>query len=318
MKKNLVALLISVSLSIVIIFSWQNRYTITDWYYLNNYEPQEQIKILAENSGFNEYGTKLFYVNNPKLSNKEDFSNECVNDKEKSIVLGCYTGNRIYIYDVPSDDLKGVEEVTASHEMLHVAYDRLSKKEKQQVNKLLLEAYDRIDNPRIKNLIELYRSEDPSIVLNELHSIIGTEIQFLDSELEKYYSQYFSDRTRVVSLSKQYEDTLVKYNNEVDRIDADLKIRKSEIVNLEGEINSSLANIKEQQNTLNNLRNSNNVNQYNYFVNIYNNEVNRYNNMLSKHKSLINEYNQLINKRNEYAIQQQKINDSLDSRYTQI
>lgn len=47
-------------------------------------------------------------------------------------------------------------------------------------------AYEKLDNTRIKNVIGLYRKANAN-VSNELHSILGTEVRNLPSDLEAYY-----------------------------------------------------------------------------------------------------------------------------------
>lgn len=314
MKRISSTIFVFLLLFVLVIIFWQNRYVLSDWITLRNFTPTEEIKTIAENSGFNEKGKTLFYVNKPELLSKETFSQKCQNNKEKTIVLGCYNGSRIYIYDVPDDRLQGVEEVTSSHEMLHAAYDRLNIVEKRRIDELLNEEYKRIDNPRIQNIIAKYREIDPSIVTNELHSILGTEVEFLSAELEKYYSRYFKNRIEVVNLSKKYEETLVKNNKEIEKIDAELIIRRNEIQELAKEIDLRYERINSDKASLEMMRSSGNISSYNSIVNKYNSDVNKYNENVSRYKLLIDEYNQLINKRNNLSTESQKLNESLDSR----
>ena len=66
-------------------------------------------------------------------------------------MLGCYILNKgIYVYDITDDRLAGVRQVTTAHEMLHAAYDRLSVKERAQVDAMTAAAYEKLDNIRIK------------------------------------------------------------------------------------------------------------------------------------------------------------------------
>src|SRR5690606_25698564 len=119
---------------------------------------------------------RLFYVHNPELLNKVDFQGKCLHTEE-TIVLGCYiTNSKIYVFDVSDERLHGVEEVTAAHEMLHAAYDRLNAKEKTRIDGMLSEVFNQSTDERLKATVESYRKRDPSVVPNELHSIIGTEI----------------------------------------------------------------------------------------------------------------------------------------------
>ncbi len=63
-------------------------------------------------------------------------------------ILGCYVTQRIYIYDVKDAKLDGIREVTAAHEMLHAAYERMSSSEQTKVNALLEVEYEKLRNDK--------------------------------------------------------------------------------------------------------------------------------------------------------------------------
>jgi hypothetical protein len=46
---------------------------------------------------------------------------------------------------------------------------------------------------------ELKDETSPEDRRDEAHSLLGTEYEDLPTELEQYYSQYFSDRSKVVA-----------------------------------------------------------------------------------------------------------------------
>jgi uncharacterized protein YukE len=298
-------------------FVWVNRYNIYDWSALQNYTPTAQITKLADDSGMNKYGHRLFYVNNPQVSIKEDFAKQCVNT-EQTIVLGCYTGTNIYIYDVSEPKLEGVEEVTAAHEMLHAAYDRLSPSERNKVDILVNDAYKRINNPRISQLADSYRKQDPAIVPNELHSILGTEVRNLGPELETYYSKYFTDRNKVVSLSEQYEKVFEDIKTQVESLDGDLAIRKAEIDKREQNLTALAQKLSNQKAQMDAMLGSGRTQAYNSQVDSYNSAVNSYNAEVANIKRLIAEYNVLVEKRNSIAVQQESLAKSIDSRLDTI
>lgn len=299
------------------VFAWTNRYNIYDWVALRNYSPPADVARIAETSGMGDYGKRLFYVNKPELSNKQQFAAQC-NNKEQTIVLGCYNGVNIYIFDVTEPTLEGVEEVTAAHEMLHAAYDRLSSSEKQKVDQMVEQAFKRVNNPRIMQLAETYRKQDPSVVPNELHSILGSEVRNLGSELETYYSKYFADRLKVVSLSEQYEKVFESLKANVEKLDGDLAIRKSEIEKLEQSLESRGKALNAQKTQMDSLLASGRTSAYNAQVNSYNASVNDYNSDIARLKLLINDYNSLVEQRNAIAVQQENLAKSIDSRLDTI
>ena len=167
----------------------------------------------------NSSSRRLFYVYHPELDDREAFRSHC--GHEQTIVLGCFVEPEgIYIYDVTDQRLAGIEEVTAAHEMLHAAYSRLSTKERQRIDKLTASTFAALTDERIKQTIENYRSRDPGVVPNELHSILGTGVSELPKELETYYKRYFTDRSAVVTLSRTYEANFTDRQKQVEAYDA--------------------------------------------------------------------------------------------------
>src|SRR5690606_11618218 len=138
---------------------------------------------------------------------------------DKSLVLGCYSQQRIYIFDVQDERLNGVKEVTAAHEMLHAAYDRLSSGERERVDTLINEAFRSIENERIRDAAQNYESDGHGTLNNELHSILGTEAADLPEELEEYYSRYFDDRSHIVSIAESYEAVFIEIQEQIAEYD---------------------------------------------------------------------------------------------------
>ena len=318
MKKSTIFSLLSIIiLGIVGFFAWNQRYTIYDYVRLQNYTPTVEIATLAQDSGMSGKGQNIFYVNDPQVADKTTFNSKCP-QKEQSIVLGCYNGREIFIYNVTEQQLAGIKEVTAAHEMLHAAYDRLSSKEKKSVDAMLLSVFESIQDQRLKNIIEAYRKEDPTIVSNELHSIIGTEIRNLPPQLEQYYQRYFIDRSKVVSLSEKYEMVFIEAKNKADQLIGDLSLRKSEIDRLEKQVAQTMGQLQQQKNTLENLKNTGNTVEYNALVPIYNQTVQQYNLLVQEMAQLIEEYNQKVAEYNNLTGYQQELINSIDSKYQQL
>lgn len=307
--------------SIVVIFSvvglvWINHYDIYDWAKLRNYHPPAQIAELATQSGMNNYGRTLFYVNDPKILDKATFQAEC-SQAEQTIVLGCYNGRNIYIYKVDDPTLNGVEQVTAAHEMLHAAYQRLSPVEKKHVDELLQAAYYRLNDPELIKTFESYHKSEPGEEWNEMHSVMGTEYSNLGPELDTYYSKYFSDRSKVFTYSKKYKQIFDDLKNQVEQYDAQLSLLKADIDQKQSELDTQLSNLEIQKTQLNSLLSSNKNAVYNSQVSIYNATVYSYNINANNLKSLIGQYNSLVEQRNKITVQQQTLAKNIDSRATQ-
>ena len=302
---------------------WFNRYDVVDWYVLRGYNPDSQISSLATNSGMSAKGAKVFYAQHPRITDKEEFNAICTTG-EQTIVLGCYTGydlirdSDIFIYNVSEPELQGIQEVTAAHEMLHAAYDRLSSSERKTVDSLTAAMLQNINSPRITKLIEGYQERDPSSVPNELHSILATEVAVLDPALEAYYAQYFSNRQKVVSLSEKYESVFESNTNETQRIAGELSLRKSELAKLEASIDADYIALDASRASLDRLRSANNINAYNSAVPAFNQQVANYNQAVANYKRLIAEYNSLVEAYNQKVGRQQELVQSIDSKYQPV
>jgi uncharacterized coiled-coil DUF342 family protein len=310
--KKIISLLSVAFLFAVLLAGFVFRQDIYDWFRLRNYEPPKKVQSLATKTSMNDEGTKLFYVAHPKVIDAEVFNQEC-HVEELSIVLGCYTRGNIYLYSIDDKRLAGVMEVTAAHEMLHVAYERLGSSERERIDGLLSAEFKKLKNERIKSVVEAYRKNDPSSVPNELHSILGTEVADLSPELEEYYSQYFDKRRAVVKFSNQYESEFSSRQNRVEEIDAQLKSLQSSIDQNQALISAKRQDIDNESARLSSLRSSGNVAAYNAAVPGYNTMINEYNALVNTTKAQIAEYNELVKERNNLAVEVQDLVEAIDS-----
>lgn len=300
----------------VAIFGWLNRDYIRDWLTLRAYSAPQPIAQLAEDTAMSDYGKRLFYVNKPQLDDKIAFNEHCKNLSKEAAVLGCYRGDRqgIYIFDVTDPRLHGVEEVTAAHEMLHQAYSRLSGKERDRVNDLL-ETYRRevLADQSVKDKLAIYEKTEPDHLVNEMHSIFGSEIKELPAELETYYSQYFSDRQKVVAFRDASQAEFDKYLKQIDSYDQQLAILKPQIESMEAALTQTVAELKQDRQELNADLAAGRIQEYNAGVAPYNAKVSEYNQQLASLNKRIEEYNKLVNERNTASVQISELNKALDS-----
>lgn len=294
------------------------RYDVHDWWRLRGYSAPVHIQSLAQNTAMSSKAQKMFYAMRPSLENRESFNSNC-RDSEYTIILGCYVvGRGIYIFDVTDERLSGIKEVTAAHEMLHVAYERLSSKEKERIDRLTQEAYMRITDDRLKKNIEVYRSKDPSSVPNELHSIIGTEIRVIDSELEAYYARYFENRLRVVGYAEIYAQAFVDRENKIKDYDNRILVLKEQIDTGQADLSARLNAITLERKRLETLLSAKQYAEYNAGVDPFNREISRYNIAVKQIQSVIDEHNKLVTERNNIALEENELIKAIDSRLTTI
>jgi hypothetical protein len=314
--RRVVSLSVSVLVLLLAIFAIVFRQDISDYLRLRSYTPSPEIAALADNTTMLPGARRVFYVNHPEVTDKSSFNHHCRGqDSEHTIVLGCYVQTQgIYLLDVDDERLSGIKEVTAAHELLHAAYDRLSNKERTEINSLLELYYSTLQDERIKQTIEVYRQQDQSIVTNELHSIIGTEVRNLTPELEEYYGKYFSDRSKIVSYSEQYEQAFIERRNQIREYDQQLTDLKTQIDNLEAQLAHTDQELKTQRDHMTQLRSSGQTDAYNAQVPSYNSKVNQYNKDIDELSALIVRHNEIVQKRNSIAAEEAELVEAIDSR----
>ncbi|MGH7196553.1 MAG: hypothetical protein ACREGJ_02175 [Candidatus Saccharimonadales bacterium] len=310
-------LALSIAIIGAAIWTFLNRQELIDWWRLNGYTPPAGIVALADAATMEGKGRTVFYVSHPEVNDRSTFNKNCTDTGEESLVLGCYAMQRIYIYNVTDARFSGVKEVTAAHEMLHAAYDRLDDSEKQRVNKLLEAQLAKTKDDRLQGLINLYNKHEPGQLLNEMHSILGTEFRDLSPELEAYYTQYLKDRNKVVGLAEAYEGVFTASKERLALLDAQLADLKKQIDVNYTELDNRQREINAESARLNQLRNSD-PDAYNQAVPGYNAMVRSYNATVNETRSLVSRYNALVVQRNNEVAAQNDLYHSLDSTYQTV
>lgn len=298
------------------------RQDLYDWWRLRGYRPSPAISLLASRDTMTAFASRIYYVNHPELLSKAAFRQSCPagSQREQTIVLGCYQSGQsgIFLLDVTDPRLQGVEEVTAAHEMLHAAYDRLSSKERAVIDGQLLDFYNRgLSDSRIRSTIEAYRKTEPNDLTNEMHSVFGTEVGQLPPPLEQYYKRYFTDRSAVVKASQNYQAEFTSRQVRVQQYDRRLANLKNQIDSLESELKSLQSAIQSRQTEMQALRTSDPAG-YNSQVPAYNAQVDRFNNGVSRLRNLIDEYNKLVSERNSVALEENELANALNANVQQI
>jgi hypothetical protein len=283
---------------------------------LSKYQPPAEVAKLATETRMSEAGRKIFYLNTPIIEEKKSGLNLCkkAGAKEKTVILGCYVSNRgIFIQKVTDQRLHGIMQVTAAHEMLHSAYYRLSDSEQQQVDAELSRVFAQSKNDRLKKLIAIYRQQDPTVVNNELHSILGTEVADVGDFLENYYKRYFTDRSVVVAYAQKYENTFTKILRQEEEIERQMSAMKPELNRLEASTKQQNNAIVLKRSELNRLQASNNIAAYNSQVAGFNRMVDTYNQQVSTLKQKVNAYNKLVKTYNALSSEEKSLHESLSN-----
>jgi len=276
------------------------------------------IELSAERIGsaikLTEDGDFLYQASQTQVQSADQFQQSCRGIEKQTIVLGCYTNQRIYIFDVKDKRLEGVKEVTAAHELLHAVYERLPDEEKQRVNQLLAQQRKSLREKQVKETLALYSELSKEDFNNEMYAIFGTEVKDLSIELEKHYANYFTDRKKIVAFAEQYQSVFRQLQEKADALKSQYETLNNQKKSLETQLNSLQQSIQNQQTELNRLRQSD-VEAYNQRVPGFNADVNQYNALVAQYRALINQMNQVIEELNKNSTELNQLNKEIDSRY---
>lgn len=300
--KSTTILIIVVSV-LVGICAWFNRVLISDTFASLLSKITPETSQVAENVGFTNYGRLVFSAANANLENRDEFNERCKSHDQDISVLGCYTNGHIYIYDIKNDDLKGVVESTAAHELLHAIWDRLDTGEKNRLSKYLLDVYnDEKYHEMLAEDLENYNEIDR---LDELHSRIGTEVADLPEELEKHYAKYFSNQDLVVDFYNSYIEPFKELAKEIEKLSAELEKLDAEIETRTKAYYENAHNLAAQIEEFNNCAGTAGCfatqsifqarrNVLQTAQNALNEEFNAANELVDKYNSLVTEYNENV------------------------
>ncbi|PLS81915.1 hypothetical protein CYG49_00940 [Candidatus Saccharibacteria bacterium] len=314
--KTVARLIISLVLIALALWIFFHRQWIIDQVMLLRYTPSAEVSALADRSSMTDEGKRYFFASRPEVHSATTFNERCRTRSEQSVVLGCYTLQRIYLFDVTDERLEGVKEVTAAHEMLHAAYDRLGPSERERVNALIQAEIDKVSDQRILELIKLYEKTEPGEKLNEMHSILATESQQLAPELEEYYRQYFDDRSAVVALTQQYESVFASIKETQSTLLADLQALNATVKQRSDALNASIVTLNNDIATFNQRARSGQFSSQAEFNAGRSSLMQRQEAMQQEHDSinrLIEQYNRKRDELIALNSEAESLNQSLDS-----
>lgn len=188
------------------------------------FTPTERVKSVNERLGLTAHGYNIFYASNPQIEDKVTFNASCQSTERTAAILGCYWKRTIHLFDVQNKDLDGTLEVTAAHEMLHAAYERLNWLDRTRVDSLVQQEYEqRKGDVALRQIMQYYAEAEPGEENNELHSIIGTTVDKVNPELESYYGRYFTNRAHIVALNTRYNAVFNELNEQANALEATIE-----------------------------------------------------------------------------------------------
>lgn len=312
--KGTTKFLLTIGVTAGLIYAFLNHQAIIDEWRLRSYDPPKEIVRLADRTTMNDDTRRLFYVNQPSIENKDTFRQTC-QGTERTIVLGCYVPNRgIFLLRVTDKRLNGIHEVTAAHEVLHAAYDRLSAGEKREVDRLTESMLKKITDERILETVEQYKNGDAHSVPNELHSILGTEVRQLSPELEEHYSRYFDNRSKIVDYLDRYQEAFTSREERAEALLNQMNGIEEQISQADRQLQIMRADLNAQNQSLEAKRDSSDAEEFNQEVKQYNASVKEFNSQLNYRNDLARQYNELRDEYNALVVEEKELIKAIDSR----
>jgi len=312
---------IAFSLSILVIgfagWLFLNRQLALDQLSVWNYQPSASIVSLDERVKFTDKGLFTFYATKPVLADSSEFNGSCPRQEAGSPILGCYTSaDRIFVFNVDNEQLDGMKEVTAAHEMLHAVWYRMSTSEQERVGALLTAAYDKSASAELKDRMAYYQRTEPEAITNELHSILGTEVGNLGPELEAYYNQYFENRQIILDLHAKYNDVYKSLYSRADTLYTEMQTLSKSIDDRSSAYDAEVTQLSRDITSFNARANSgdfDSISQFNAEKAVLVSRSNRLDAQRTAIYTDIDTYNKLYEEYKTLASQIELLNNSVDS-----
>lgn len=243
---------------------------IGDWFDARGYEPSSEMAAIESRLGLTDYASTIFAATAPVLEDNANFNQHCESFDAEISVVGCYTNDTIYLYDIDTEGngLAGILESTAAHELLHAVWARLDASQQAEIQPLLDEVYE-ANRGQLGDELALY---DEAARSEELYARAATEVRDLPEALESHYARIFTDQDALVDFYDAYKATFAEMQAEIDALSAQMEALNTEIEDLRAEIDVQASIDVDYANQLVDEANAK-IRQYNDLVEQYNQNV---------------------------------------------
>lgn len=315
-KRHIWGLLFSIAILGFGLYFWSNFQYFLDLYNYQTYNPSAAVASITKNSRLTDEGRFAFYTAQPAIDGTRAFNVKCDRKEENTAILGCYTANKIYIFEVTDERLNGIREVTAVHEMLHVIYQRASADDRAKLRVLLDAEAKKLEKDKdFSERMAFYARTEPGERYNELHSIIGTEVSSVSGELESYYDQYF-DRQHIVGLFKLYKSEFKKLETKASKMKTQIDALSKKIDKAKDKYASDVKALDRDIVDFNSQAESGTFESQSQFDSERASLVARADQIKQQQASinlLLKQYNDLIKQHNDIITESNKLYQSIDS-----
>lgn len=205
------------------------------------YEASATVAEIRDELELTSYGKRVFAAVHPMVEASADFNQHCSKLNAETNVLGCYMpgDDRVYVYEVTREDLKVSNKSTMAHELLHAVWERLRDSDKRYVGELLEQEYAKHQDT-LGEILDYYETTDR---LTELFARVGTELEEVSPELERYYARVFTDRSKIVAYYREYAKPLAELREKVDTLKTEILAVKLEITSEREDYEKQLAEL---------------------------------------------------------------------------
>lgn len=199
----------------VVVADWVIDWTVvTDLWKGLGYQPDVAMQEIEGALELTGTGKRIFAATQPVVEGASGFNEHCGEHDDDVSVLGCYADGQIYIYRITDEQLALANKVTAAHELLHAAWERMGDGEKAEVKGWLDEVRGQ-NSEWFRSELEAYDAEDE---VEEVYTRAGTKLAELPEGLEKHYAKYFKERAKIVEMYKTYEAPFEELRTEINEL----------------------------------------------------------------------------------------------------
>ncbi|MBR3323920.1 hypothetical protein IKG24_00045 [Candidatus Saccharibacteria bacterium] len=303
----------SIALILVVVFVYLNFGVIKDIVVGMGYRPSSEMAAIRESLELTNIGSRIFNAVQPELKEKQEFNQRCREIENEDAILGCYTEDKVYVYNIIDAELEGIRELTAAHELLHAVYHRMGDKEKDKWAKILSSVYE--DNKDTIGVeIDIY-SDDQK--MEELYVRVGTEIKKLPDELENHYAEIFKDQDKIVDYYESYISVFREIEKKLEELHGKASELEAEINGKTDEYKTAVANLNAEVGEFNECAKTPNCFSSNYVFNTKRAAlVLKQENLSAMYddiNNLINSYNAIVAEYNENVLHGQMLNMTINS-----
>lgn len=178
------------------------------------YEPSSKEVAIRDDLELTGRGERIFNATKMQLEDSNSFNQHCESHSKEISLLGCYTDGKIYVYEITNQQLIAANRVTAAHELLHAAWERMNFWERDELEDLL-EAVYRENQDWFEKELEYY---DEAERLEEVYTRAGTKLSDLPEELEEHYAKFFRNRGKIVQFYQEYEAPFLVLQLELEEL----------------------------------------------------------------------------------------------------